>query len=89
MTLKDMWELARTPMAAPETKQLRRLRYSWMTLCVLLAISVSQLSLIEQLVGKMGALVPLSLVVMVPLLGWRYFRLKRIADDRWLYEERP
>lgn len=88
MTFKEMWELAKTPMAAPETKSLRRLRLAWMILCVLLALSIGQLALLKSIFGNLAALIPFLLVIAVPLLGWRYFYLKRVADDLWLYEER-
>ena len=88
MTFKEMWELAKTPMAAPESLKLKRMRIAWLLLCVLLAFSIGQLSLLKTLLGLKGALIPLALLMVVPVLGWRYFRLKRIADDRWLYEER-
>lgn len=88
MNWKDLWELARTPMAAPESRSLKRLRFVWLGLCVMLALSIGQLAFLQSLMGVKGALVPLMLLFVVPVVGWRYFRLKRIADDRWLFEER-
>ena len=35
MTLKDLWELAKTPMAAPESLSLKRMRIAWLCLCVM------------------------------------------------------
>ncbi len=88
MNWKDLWELAKTPMAAPETRSLKRMRLVWLLLCVILALSIGQLALLKSLMGVKGALIPLALLIVAPVLGWRYFRLKRIADDRWLFEER-
>ena len=85
MSWKDPWELAKTPMAAPESRSLKHMRFVWL----LLALSIGQLALLRSLMGVKGALVPLVLLIVVPVFGWRYFRLKRIADDRWLFEERP
>ena len=39
-----LWlDMLRTPMAAPETRDLRRLRRIWQVLCLLLAASVAGL----------------------------------------------
>ena len=89
MIWKDLWELAKTPMAAPESRSLKHMRFVWLLLCLMLALSIGQLALLRSLMGVKGALVPLVLLIVVPVFGWRYFRLKRIADDRWLFEERP
>lgn len=89
MTYRDLWELAKTPMAAPETVKLKRMRVAWLVLCVLLALTIGQLQFLKALFGVKASLIPLALLFVVPILGYRYFRLKRIADDRWLYEERP
>lgn len=88
MTLKDLWELAKTPMAAPESLSLKRMRIAWLCLCVMLALSIGQLAYLKSVMGPKAALIPLPLLLIVPILGWRYFHLKRIADDRWLFEER-
>lgn len=89
MTLSDLWQLAKTPMAAPETSSLKRLRYCWMILCILAAVSVGQIAFLKTLFGSRAGLIPLALLLCVMIVGWVYFRAKRSADDAWLYEERP
>ena len=51
----------KTPMAAPETAALRRMRKLWMALCWLLALAVLLLPILKALVGTWAALPALLL----------------------------
>ena len=60
-----LWlELLRTPMAAPETSDLRRMRRTWQALCILLALVVGGFGPLRQWVGRPTvAAVALALLV--------------------------
>lgn len=75
-----------TPMAAPETKGLKRLRLSWISLCCALGLSVTFNGELVGLVGPMGALPALLLVLAAPIVGLVYLSTKTRADDAHLNE---
>lgn len=79
----------KTPMAAPETRGLRRLRRLWMALCWSLALAVLLLPVLKALMGQWAALPALLLAVVTPLHGLVYFRAKARADDACRREMRP
>lgn len=79
----------RTPMAAPETAALRRMRKIWMALCWLLALAVLLLPVLKALLGTWSALPALLLAIVTPLHGLFYFRAKARADDAFGREVRP
>ncbi|WP_022676664.1 hypothetical protein [Novosphingobium sp. B-7] len=79
----------KTPMAAPETAALRRMRKLWMALCWLLALAVLLLPILKALVGTWAALPALLLAIVTPLHGLVYFRAKARADDAFGREVRP
>ena len=79
----------KTPMAAPETLGLRRMRRLWMALCWSLALAVLLLPLRKVLLGPWAALPALLLAAAAMLHGFVYFRAKSRADDAVGREARP
>ncbi len=79
----------KTPMAAPETRTLRRMRRLWMALCWSLALAVLLLPVVKVLLGKWAALPALLLLAAAMLHGLVYFRAKARADDAFGGEARP
>ncbi|RQW41820.1 hypothetical protein [Novosphingobium sp. LASN5T] len=79
----------KTPMAAPETRTLRRMRRLWMALCWSLALAVLLLPLLKVLLGPWAAFPALLLTAAVVLHGFIYFRAKARADDAFGLEVRP
>lgn len=72
-----------TPMAAPETSRLRRLRHAWVLLCVALLLAVVLNPTIVGFVGPLGALPALLLLIAMPVMGFIYWRAKTNADAAW------
>ncbi len=70
-----------TPMAAPETPCLKRLRRALVLLCMGLAIAAPLNRASVTLFGPLGALPALLLLAAVPIVGVVYFRAKARADE--------
>ena len=79
----------KTPMAAPETSRLRRMRRLWMALCWSLALAVLLLPLLKALLGAKAALPAMLLSLTLVVHGLRYFATKNRADEAWLKGEQP
>lgn len=76
--------LLRTPMAAPETPGLRRLRYGWQALCLTLAASIVAQGALR---GHLGRLAPAAtgiLLVAAVLTTILYLGAKHRADTAFL-----
>ena len=69
-----------TPMAAPETPRLRRLRWTWAFLCASLALAVALNQASVGRFGPLGALPAQLLALATPVMGIVYFRAKARAD---------
>ena len=69
-----------TPMAAPETPRLRRLRQSWVLLCAALMLAVVLNPTSVARFGPLGALPALLLLIAAPIVGLVYWRAKTRAD---------
>lgn len=78
----------KTPMAAPETRTLRRMRRLWMVLCWLLALAML-LPVRKVLLGPWAGLPALLLAAAAMLHGFVYFRAKARADDAFGREALP
>ena len=78
-----------TPMAAPETPRLKRLRRSWVLLCVLLAVAAPLNTASVVMFGPLGALPALLLLAATPITGVIYFRAKARADESHNRGEEP
>lgn len=72
-----------TPMAAPETRGLKRLRLSWILLCCALGLAVTCNGRLVELLGPKGALPALLLVLAAPAVGIVYLAAKTRADDAY------
>lgn len=72
-----------TPIAAPETLRLRRLRRTWVLLCTALPIAVVLNPAIVGRIGPFGALPALLLLIAAPIVGLVYWRAKTRADAAW------
>lgn len=70
-----------TPMAAPETTRLKRLRWALVLLCMGLAIATHLNRASVALFGPVGALPALLLLAAAPIVGVVYFRTKARADE--------
>lgn len=78
-----------TPMAAPETRRLRRLRYQWMALCWSLSAAVLANPLLTGLFGPKAALIPLLLGLAAAGHGLLYFSVKNRADAAHMRDAEP
>ncbi len=80
-----LWlDLLRTPMAAPETPPLKRLRLGWQLLCLLTAATVGFYGPLHALLGQRAAAIALGLVVVLALQTWLYLARKHRADSAFL-----
>lgn len=80
-----LWlDLLRTPMAAPETPSLRRLRLSWQTLCLSSATSVAFVKPIRAATGRAGPCFVAALLVATLLVTLVYLTRKHRADSAYL-----
>jgi hypothetical protein len=80
-----LWlDLLRTPMAAPETAALRRLRLSWQALCLGSALVVGLFSPLRHVIGRAAPLLAAILLVATVICTAIYFVLKQRADKAHL-----
>ena len=71
-----LWlDLLRTPMAAPETPSLRRMRLTWQTLCLSSALVVVLFRPFHRAVGQLAPLTAALLLIVTG--GWTAFYLVR------------
>ncbi len=71
-----LWlDLLRTPMAAPETPSLRRMRLTWQVLCLSSALVVGLFSPFYRAVGQLAPLTAALLLIVTG--GWTAFYLVR------------
>ena len=80
-----LWlDMLRTPMAAPETPQLRRMRRTALWLCLASALAVTA---IRPLIAAMGRGAPLGIGVLLIVSGLHavlYAVRKHRADEAWI-----
>ncbi|ASY46737.1 MULTISPECIES: hypothetical protein [Sphingomonadales] len=80
-----LWlDMLRTPMAAPETRDLRRLRRIWQVLCLLLAASVAGLQPLMRISGQAAPCAIASLLAATLLTTALYLARKHRADTAFL-----
>jgi hypothetical protein len=73
------------PMAAPETRAMRRLRFAFTALVSATGLGVLTLDLLVAYLGRAGAGGMLSaLIVITTIIGCLFFFRKNQADGRWL-----
>jgi len=73
-----------TPMAAPETRMLRCLRYGWQALCLTLAASVAAQGMLRELIGRLAPAATGLLLVAAVLTTALYLGAKHRADTAFL-----
>lgn len=82
-----LWlDLLRTPMAAPETRALRRMRFIWQGLCILLALSAGLFSALHGALGPAAPCLVAILLVTTALYGALYLLRKHHADQAYLHQ---
>jgi hypothetical protein len=80
-----LWlDMLRTPMAAPETRGLRRLRLTWQMLCLSLGASVLGLEPLERWGGRAAPCAIAALLVATLLTTLLYLTRKHCADTAFL-----
>ncbi|MGN5376438.1 MAG: hypothetical protein DI613_07355 [Kocuria rhizophila] len=80
-----LWlDLLKTPMAAPETEELRTMRRTFQVLCVLCAVSVLAISPLTLLLGRAAGVGVAALLIMTALHTALYALRKNRADAAWL-----
>lgn len=83
--MTPLWlDLLRTPMAAPETPALRRMRLVWQLLCLALALVVGLFDPLHDVTGRVAPCLAAALLVATGLQTWAYLRRKKAADDAFL-----
>ena len=83
--MMPLWlDMLRTPMAAPETVGLKRLRFVWQGLCLTLAASVAGLEPLRAILGRGAPCMVAILLVMTLLATLIYLRRKHHADTAYL-----
>ena len=80
-----LWlDLLRTPMAAPETPGLRRMRFVWQALCIGSALAVGLFAPLHHAFGR-GAPIAAALLLLATLVqSCRYLVRKHRADTDFL-----
>jgi len=80
-----LWlDLLRTPMAAPETRGLRRLRRCWQTLCLMSALGAGFAGPIHRAGGRPAAATLALLLIATVVCTAIYWIKKQRADQRFL-----
>lgn len=80
-----LWlDMLRTPMAAPETRELRRLRRTWQAMCLLLAASIVTLEPLMQVAGRAAPCAIAALLAATLLITAVYLARKGRADTAYL-----
>jgi len=82
-----LWlDLLRTPMAAPETATLRRMRFIWQALCVSCALVVGLFSPLRHIVGRAAPIGAALLLCVTAGYTSLYLVRKHRADRAFLDE---
>lgn len=80
-----LWlDLLRTPMAAPETRALRRMRLIWQALCVSCALVVGLISPLRHAVGRMAPIGAAVILLATAAFTCLYLLRKQRADRAFL-----
>ena len=84
-----LWlDMLKTPMAAPETDQLRSMRRTWQVLCVLCAVGVLAISPLVALLGRAASFSVAALLATTALYTALYVFRKNRADNAFLVAAR-
>ena len=79
----------KTPMAAPETPSLKRMRVVLMVLCCLVAVGSMLITVLVNVFGLGAAAIMALLVVVTPVHALIYFGKKNRADENFARGEAP
>lgn len=80
-----LWlDLLRTPMAAPESGSLRRMRRIWQALCIMLGVSILALDPLKATLGRTAPALIAALLFACVAVGLAYFLTKHRIDQAWL-----
>lgn len=80
-----LWlDLLRTPMAAPETPTLRRMRRTWQVLCLALAAAVLFVGVLNRVAGRAGVCMVAALLLGTLAYTALYLVCKQRADRAFL-----
>lgn len=80
-----LWlDLLKTPMAAPETRTLRRMRFTWQGLCLVTALAIGLFADFHRRAGKLAPCIAAALLLVTILYGWLYLARKQAADTAFL-----
>ncbi|HEX7781955.1 MAG TPA: hypothetical protein VF509_04035 [Sphingobium sp.] len=80
-----LWlDLLRTPMAAPETPMLRRMRFTWQALCVSCALIVGLISPLRDAVGRVAPIGAALILLATVAYTCLYLFRKQRADRAFL-----
>jgi hypothetical protein len=80
-----LWlDMIRTPMAAPETDELRGMRRTFQVLCVASALGVLSISTLVQLFGQPASFVVAAVLAVTALHTALYVFRKNRADNAYL-----
>ncbi|AOH87257.1 hypothetical protein AWL63_24195 (plasmid) [Sphingomonas panacis] len=80
-----LWlDLLRTPMAAPETGSLRRLRLTWQGLCLATALAVGFFRPMRQALGQRAPILAAVLLLATAISTVIYVARKQRADKAYL-----
>jgi hypothetical protein len=80
-----LWlDMMKTPMAAPETDELRGMRRTFQVLCVASALGVLSISTLVQLFGRPASFVVAALLAVTALHTTLYVFRKNRADNAYL-----
>ncbi|MBP2278469.1 hypothetical protein D9M73_72940 [compost metagenome] len=77
-----LWlDLLCTPMAAPETRTLRRMRYIWQAMCLTCAVAIGFFSSIRHAVGRAAPIGAAVLLIGTAAYTCLYLMRKQRADQ--------
>ncbi|CAH0356397.1 hypothetical protein O4H52_20420 [Sphingomonadaceae bacterium G21617-S1] len=80
-----LWlDLLRTPMAAPESRSLRRMRFTWQGLCLSLAFTVTLFTPFHRIAGQLAPVLVAILLLATALYTWLYLVRKHRIDKDFL-----
>ncbi len=80
-----LWlDLLRTPMAAPETPKLRRMRFTWQALCVTCALVAGLFSPLHHVVGRAAPIAGALILLATAAYTCLYLVRKQRADRAFL-----
>ena len=79
-----LWlDLLRTPMAAPESRQLRGMRFIWQGLCLASALCIEGFATLRRLTGPVAPCAVATLLLLTGLYSWLYLARKQAADTEF------